>query len=537
MSQPQKYALLSVTNKQGLAQLGQGLISLGYKILSTSGSARVLKEAGCDYTEVSEYTSSPEILEGRVKSLHPKIYGGILYRRHLPQDLSELESIQAGSIDIVCVNFYDFAARKNTTRSFEELSEAIDIGGPCLLRAAAKNHPHVLPLSDPQDYPWVLEALSQGDLSLEQRKQLAYKAFTLTHLYDEMIAASLKPSSPSQDAPNPPELKEFVEKLSTQELRYGENAHQKAFLAAWNQPSFLGDIQQLGGKELSYNNYLDMDGAARVVLEFPSSPSITIVKHTNPCGFALCCSKHLKAQETSELWFKALHGDHLSSYGGIAATSLVVEAHLAKNICDHFLEVIMAPDFTSEALEILHSKKQLRIIKAPWLTGTKLPLPTQELRSILGGVLIQDTDTTSPSTQSLAEAPDLPQDWQVMSGDPPTSQRLLDLIVALKLVKHTKSNSITVVEGGTLYGVGCGMSSRIDAAKLALQKASNHSLTQATLASDAFFPFDDVVKLAAQHPIQAIVVPQGSIRDELSVKAAQHHNITLVFCHNRHFRH
>lgn len=537
-----KYALLSVTDKTGLADLGKGLIALGYNILSTSGSAQVLKAAGCIITEVSDYTGFSEILSGRVKTLHPKIYAGILHRRTETQDNEELEGIQGSCIDLVCVNFYDFAARKNTALNDDDLAEAVDIGGPCLLRAAAKNHGDVIALSDPADYNWVLKELATEEgVSKTKRQALAAKAFKKTSSYDEMIASSFQSRNRSkeQEAHYDEELQSLSKKIEYHPLRYGENAHQKGYFGAYKPASLLADIHQWCGKELSYNNYLDMDGACGLIREFPGFPAMTIIKHTNPCGFALAYHPNPSTEQNHSLWLSTLHGDQLSSYGGIFATSVAVNASLAQHIGEHFLEVVMAPAFTGEAKEVLQRKKQLRVIEAPWLQSKHQEPHTKVLkqRSVLGGILVQQSDHAAPHLHELSEDAHLPTGWQVMTQRLPSPQQIRDLTVALKVVKHTKSNGVVVLKEGVLYGVGCGMSSRIDAARWSLTKASSHNIKSGVMASDAFFPFGDVVELAAQHHIAAIVTPRGSIRDQLSVEAAQRCGIILIFSDQRHFRH
>lgn len=587
----QKYALLSVTHKQGLADLGLKLHQLGYEILSTSGSGQVLLQADCPYTEVSQYTHSPELLDGRVKTLHPKIYAGILHRRQHPSDQTQLQDINAGSIDIICVNFYNFAQalKTNSQKSTTDLLEFIDIGGPCLLRAAAKNHASVLPLCDPSDYEEVLKYLASADgtVPLHYRQYLAKKAFIQTSTYDAMIAQSLKGQDPSSHKTLSSEHHLFAElhqkivHLTTSPLRYGENSHQQALLAPLHPPAYLGAIEQQHGKELSYNNYLDMDGAGRMIMELAPYSAMVVIKHTNPCGVALSPipPKDLSepTQEASatkvDLWRRARDGDQLSSFGGILATSITIDSGVAHHLKEHFLEVIMAPKFSEGALEILREKPDLRLVTAPWLTDTSEtpPLtPTLELRSVLGAWLLQEPDPVLKiPTQKLQRGEKaLPPGWElaVEGAAPLSTEHILDLIMALKIVKHTKSNAITVVKDRTLLGSGCGMSSRIHAAQWAFHQRSQKpahkssstaattsaSMTEtqspaepnqkapfddAVLASDAFFPFDDVIHLAADHGINAIIAPKGSRRDGISIKAARQRDVTLIFCHKRHFRH
>lgn len=509
-----KSALISVTDKQGVEKFARQLEKSGFQILSTGGTAKHLRDHGINLIEVNEYTKSPEMLDGRVKTLHPKIHGAILYDRNNSKHIEEIKKHDIGSIDVVVVNLYEFEKNAVTGKlSKESAIEHIDIGGPCMLRASAKNWKHVLSVSSPKDYDWLAKKIAEGSVTDEDRLNLAKKAFELTSRYDFMISTFLDDSS-SEVLP--------IKKISN--LRYGENPHQNASIySVFPAKDGFSNIEIIQGKELSYNNYIDLDGACALVREFHSDSVLAIIKHTNPCGTAVGTSR----DALDDLWVKALSGDPKSAFGGIVATNRPIDASTATKMSEIFLECIAAPSFTPEALEIFSKKKNLRLIKAGWLVNK--PESADFLRSIQGALLIQDRD---PEVSPVST-------WKVVTEKTPSEQQMRDLSFAFKVASHVKSNTIVYAINGHTISVGAGQMSRIDAAEFAAEKAikDGKSLKGAVLASDAFFPFRDCVDLAAKYGIAAIVQPGGSIKDAESIEAANEHNISMLMTGERHFRH
>jgi phosphoribosylaminoimidazolecarboxamide formyltransferase/IMP cyclohydrolase len=515
-------ALLSVSDKTGLVDLGRGLDKLGIEILSTGGTARTLREAGVRVREVSDFTGAPEILDGRVKTLHPRVHGGILGR---PTEAHQREMRQNGldPIDLVVVNLYPFRETVARGAAFDEVIENIDIGGPAMIRSAAKNHERVAVVVDPADYAAVLGAIqAQGHVPAELRFSLCRKAFAHTAAYDGAIAEHLgkvaAPDAPLADFPvtKHPEL--HLERV----LRYGENPHQKAAfysVAGAGGPS-LARAAVLQGKELSYNNLLDLDAAMKLCAEF-AAPAAVIVKHTNPCGVAIARKELDETLLTA--YRRARETDPVSAYGGIVAVNRAVEADLAKEMAETFLECVIAPDYTAEALALLAPKKGLRLLKGEIGTGTPAEL---DLRSVAGGLLVQTRDAT---TTSVAEG-------KAVSRRAPTEKELRDLDFAWRVAKHVKSNAIVFVADARTIGIGAGQMSRVDSVRIAVSKA-RAPLAGSVLASDAFFPFRDGVDEAAKAGVTAIVEPGGSVRDQEVVAAADERDIALVFTGERHFRH
>ncbi|MDB9320051.1 bifunctional phosphoribosylaminoimidazolecarboxamide formyltransferase/IMP cyclohydrolase [Nodularia spumigena] len=510
-----RLALLSVSNKTGIVDLARRLVEeFDFDLISSGGTAQTLKDAGLPVTKVSDYTGSPEILGGRVKTLHPRIHGGILARRDIPQHLTDLENNQIRPIDLVVVNLYPFEetiAKPGVTLS--EAVEQIDIGGPAMLRAASKNFAHLTVLCDPAQYEEYLQELRQnnGTASLEFRQKCALKGFSHTASYDQAIAAYL--SQQSQDS-LPQEYNLSGQQL--QSLRYGENPHQAA---AWYQsgttPTGWAAATKLQGKELSYNNLVDLEAARRIIAEFTDTPASTVIKHTNPCSVAV-------GTTLVEAYQKAFNADSVSAFGGIVALNRPIDAATANELTKTFLECVVAPGCEPEAQEILAAKSKLRI-----LTLADLSSGFQDtVKAIAGGFLVQAAD------DAIADS----SKWQVVTERQPTQDELAELLFAWKVCKHVKSNAIVITSDRTTLGVGAGQMNRVGSVKIALEQAGAKA-QGAILASDGFFPFDDSVKTAAAAGITAIVQPGGSLRDQDSIKAANELGLVMVLTGIRHFLH
>ena len=516
-------ALLSVSDKSGLVPLAEALHRThGYQLLSSGGTAKVLEQAGLPVTRVSEHTGAPEILGGRVKTLHPRVHGGILAKRGDASHQADLEQQNIAPIDVVVVNLYPFRetiARPDVT--WDQAIENIDIGGPAMVRAAAKNHADVAVLTSPDQYDRLLTAMAEsgGSVPSELRRQLALEAFQHTASYDTAISRWMADQTAAEDSP-------WLEAVPLrQTLRYGENPHQKARWFSHPKQGWGGAIQ-LQGKELSTNNLLDLEAALATVREFgygadgsaPAlQPAAVVVKHTNPCGVAIGAS-------TPAALTRALDADRVSAFGGIIAINGVVEATAARELTSLFLECVVAPGFTPEAREVLAAKANLRLLElAPQAIDAAGP---DHVRSILGGLLVQDLDD-----QAIT-----PADWTVASQRPPTPQEKQDLEFAWRLVRHVRSNAIVVAKDGQSLGVGAGQMNRVGSARIALE-AAGEKAQGAVLASDGFFPFDDTVRLAASHGITAVIHPGGSMRDADSIKACDELGLAMQLTGRRHFLH
>ena len=516
-------ALLSVSDKSGLVRLAEALHRThGYQLLSSGGTAKVLEQAGLPVTRVSEHTGAPEILGGRVKTLHPRVHGGILAKRGDASHQADLEQQNIAPIDVVVVNLYPFRetiARDDVT--WDQAIENIDIGGPAMVRAAAKNHADVAVLTSPDQYDRLLTAMAEsgGSVPSALRRQLALEAFNHTASYDTAIGRWMAEQAAAEGSP-------WLEAVPLrQTLRYGENPHQKARWFSHPKQGWGGAIQ-LQGKELSTNNLLDLEAALATVREFgygadgsapASQPAAVVVKHTNPCGVAVGAS--MPAALT-----RALDADRVSAFGGIIAMNDVVEATAARELTSLFLECVVAPGFTPEAREVLAAKANLRLLElAPQAIDVAGP---DHVRSILGGLLVQDLDD-----QAIT-----PADWTVASQRPPTPQEKLDLEFAWRLVRHVRSNAIVVAKDGQSLGVGAGQMNRVGSARIALE-AAGEKAQGAVLASDGFFPFDDTVRLAASHGITAVIHPGGSMRDGDSIKACDELGLAMQLTGRRHFLH
>ncbi|MFB5165488.1 bifunctional phosphoribosylaminoimidazolecarboxamide formyltransferase/IMP cyclohydrolase [Geobacillus sp. NFOSA3] len=509
-----KRALLSVSNKEGIVSLAKQLVELGVEIISTGGTKKTLEEAGVPVIGISDVTGFPEILDGRVKTLHPMIHGGLLAIRDNERHQSELREHHITPIDLVVVNLYPFQqtiAKSDVT--FAEAIENIDIGGPTMLRAAAKNHQYVTVVVDPADYDTVVQELKKhGDVSAETKLKLAAKVFRHTAAYDAMIAEYLTNKTGEE---YPESLTITFEKK--QALRYGENPHQTA--AFYKKPlgaSFsIAQAMQLHGKELSYNNINDANAALQIVKEF-TEPAAVAVKHMNPCGVGVGATIY-------EAFTKAYEADPTSIFGGIIALNREVDKETAEKMHEIFLEIVIAPSFSKEALDILTQKKNIRLLTVDFTApNTKEKL----LVSVQGGLLVQETDT-----HTLDDA-----EIKVVTKREPTEQEWEALRFAWKVVKHVKSNAIVLAKDGMTIGVGAGQMNRVGAAKIAIEQAGEKA-KGAVLASDAFFPMDDTVEAAAKAGITAIIQPGGSIRDADSIKKADEYGIAMVFTGIRHFKH
>ncbi len=521
-------AILSVYDKTGIAEFARDLSALGWQLFSTGNTQQAIAGAGVPVTSVAELTGSPEMLGGRVKTLHPKVHGGILYRRNRDDDARDLAANGIEAVDMVVGNLYPFV--QTVTRAdaptLAEALEEIDIGGPAMIRAAAKNHPWVIPVIDPSDYPAIVEALRKGDLDGGFRRRLAAKAFQHVAHYDTAIAEYLR----GEDEEFPEQLTVGLSRLG-EVLRYGENPHQRS--AFYRLDSVRTPVEGIGGytqhhgKGMSYTNFLDADAAYNLVAESPR-PAVAIIKHTNPCCFAVAEDN----ESLAEVYERALRqGDPISAYGGIVAINRPLDMAMAQALREvlspvagvrMFYEIVIVPGFEQGALEHLQRKSaDLRILSAPLGDFGR---PRLELRSVRGGVLVQDSDTSHESA------------FAVTSKREPSAQETRDLEVAWMVCRHVKSNAIVFVKDGVMVGMGAGQPNRVESARLAVQGAG--PLAQgAVMASDAFFPFPDSIEVAAAAGVTAAVHPGGSIRDEESIATADAHNMALVASGARHFRH
>ncbi len=521
-------ALLSVTDKTGVVDFASGLVQLGFMVLSTGGTAKLLRDAGVAVSDVAEYTGSPEILDGRVKTLHPKVHGGILFDRRNPDHASQAFQSGIGSIDVVAVNLYQFQKEAVAKKlAAEDAIEHIDIGGPTMIRAAAKNWIHVLSVIDPADYGAVLDAYRSGGPGRALRKRLAAKAFDAVSNYDRMIASFLA------EGDGPGAAASWTLQLNkVQDLRYGENPHQKAalyaasaFAGASADEAGFARLEILSGKELSYNNILDLDAATALAAEF-DQPAAVIVKHTNPCGVAIG-----KEGELAATFKRALASDPKSAFGGIVALNRPVDKATAEAVTSLFTECVAAPDFSEDALAVLRLKPNLRVLRAPYARRGQAGGQSQgqAIRTVRGAYLVQDVDAGSFDASG----------WKAVTKQPPSPGELDDLRFAMMIAKHVKSNAIVFAKDGVTVGIGAGQMSRIDSANIAVAKAKEEGRTVkgSVMASDAFFPFRDTVDFAAAQGCSAVVQPGGSKRDQDSIDAANEHGVAMVLTGERHFRH
>ncbi len=517
-----KKALISVSDKSNLTKLLEYLAKNQYQIISTGGSAQFIREQGYQVTEVAELTSFPEMLGGRVKTLHPKVLGGILARKDFAQDQEDLKNHQIETIDLVAVNLYPFAkVISSENLVYADAIENIDIGGPTLLRSAAKNYNSTIVLSSPESYDRFLDVINQSGIESEAmdnlRFELAIEVFKLTSAYDSMINHFLETRSNQVTETCPQELDIKLERKQT--LRYGENPHQQAALYISNSEPLSGipSATQLQGKEISYNNLLDLDAAYNIVSEYEESiPCVAIIKHNNPCGVAI-------APSIGQAYLDALSTDTVSAFGGIVAANGVIDLAAANEMTQIFLEAIIAHDFTAEALEILKNKPNLRLLKINPKLNSNNKL---QIKSIRGGYLVQEIDSILHNSEDL----------EIVTEKQVEEHQWVDLMLAWRIVKHVKSNAIVAVLHGKTIGIGCGQTNRVKSVMDALQN-SDLDTRDAVLASDAFFPFRDNIDLAAQNHIAAIIQPGGSIRDSEVIEACNEARIAMVMTKTRHFKH
>ena len=503
-----KYALLSVTDKTGISDFAKELVDRGYKLLSTGGTMRAIEEVGVPVENISAYTNFPEMLDGRVKTLHPKVHGGLLYRRDLEDHIQTVKEHGIESIDVVVCNLYDFEGHLAKKAPHAEMIENIDIGGPSMIRSAAKNYAAVYVLTDPEDYQEALDAMDGKIDDLALREKLAMKAFSTTAYYDAMISRYMQ--------------KKVGEKANTltfglkkvSDLRYGENPHQKA--ARYRDPmadSYYASIHQYQGKELSFNNLNDLNTALELAMEF-KNPACVALKHATPCGVA--CGENIY-----DAYEKAFEADSLSIFGGVVAFNGEVDGKTAEKMVEIFLEVVAAPSYTQEALEAFKKKPNLRVLSF----DAKKETASVDIKYTSGDFIIQEKDKLSH------------KEWEVVTKRQPSEEEIKDLEFGEMVCKYARSNAVVVVKDGKTLGIGGGQTSRIWALESILTHHKDRDFKGAVMASDAFFPFDDCVKLAAKMGITAIVQPGGSIRDKDSIEGCDQADMAMVFTNTRHFRH
>ncbi|SCG79320.1 bifunctional phosphoribosylaminoimidazolecarboxamide formyltransferase/IMP cyclohydrolase [Micromonospora rifamycinica] len=514
---PIRRALVSVYDKSGLVELARALHEAGVEIVSTGSTASTISGAGVPVTPVEQVTGFPEILDGRVKTLHPKIHGGLLADLRRDAHAAQLDEHGIAGIDVLVSNLYPFQATVASGASPDECVEQIDIGGPAMVRAAAKNHASVAVVTDPAAYPTLVAALAEGGFTLAQRRALAARAFADIAEYDvavaDWFATTLAPAAEGW-----PDFAGLALRRQAT-LRYGENPHQGAAVYADPaSPAGLAQAEQLHGKEMSYNNYVDADAAWRAANDFPDQPAVAIIKHANPCGIAV-------GADVAEAHRRAHACDPVSAFGGVIAVNRPVSVELAGQVSEIFTEVLVAPEFEPGAVEILQGKKNIRLLRAPAFA----PLPA-EWRQVTGGVLVQQRD-------QLDAAGDDPANWKLATGEAADEATLRDLALAWRAVRAVKSNAILLAKDGASVGVGMGQVNRVDSARLAVSRAGAERARGAVAASDAFFPFADGAQILIDAGVKAIVQPGGSIRDEEVVAACQQAGVTMYLTATRHFFH
>ncbi|OMI33392.1 bifunctional phosphoribosylaminoimidazolecarboxamide formyltransferase/IMP cyclohydrolase [Streptomyces sparsogenes] len=512
---PIRRALVSVYDKTGLEELARGLDAAGVQLVSTGSTAAKIAAAGVPVTKVEELTGFPECLDGRVKTLHPRVHAGILADQRLDSHREQLAELGVEPFELVVVNLYPFRETVASGASPDECVEQIDIGGPSMVRAAAKNHPSVAVVVNPERYADVLKAAAEGGFDLDQRKRLASEAFQHTAAYDVAVANWFAESYAADEGPWPDFIGVTYERK--QVLRYGENPHQPAALYSDGSGKGLAHAEQLHGKEMSYNNYVDTEAARRAAYDH-DAPCVAIIKHANPCGIAV-------GADVAEAHRKAHACDPLSAFGGVIAVNRPVTVALAEQVAEIFTEVIVAPDYEDGAVEVLARKKNIRVLRCADAPGTVV-----EQRPVEGGTLVQAKD------RFQAEGDD-PANWTLATGEALDADALAELAFAWRACRAVKSNAILLAKGGATVGVGMGQVNRVDSARLAVQRAGEERAAGSYAASDAFFPFPDGFEVLAEAGIKAVVQPGGSVRDELTVEAAQKAGVTMYFTGTRHFFH
>lgn len=506
-----KRALISVTNKDGIVEFAKQLVALDFEIVSTGGTMKQLQDSNVPCISIDEVTGFPEMLDGRVKTLHPKVHGGLLFRRDIPEHVSTVKEHEIAPIDLVCVNLYEFEKALKAGKPMEEMIENIDIGGPSMIRSAAKNFKDVLIVTDPSDYNKVIDALKEQSDSYDFRLHLAYKAYSTTGSYDAMISRYFA-GIVGDDFPDT--LNISLKK--TEHLRYGENSQQRAnsYIDPFVQHTLL-DYQQVHGKEISFNNVNDLYGAIAVVREFKGQNVTAAIKHSTPCGVAIGTTGY-------DSYVKAYEADPQSIFGGIVAVNYTVDVETAKKMNEIFLEIVAAPDFEIEALEILKKKKNLRILK---LVDLYARVAKYDIKYLEGKVLVQDINDK------------MIDEMKVVTSTSPSAEQLSDMEFGMRVVKFVKSNAICIVKNGVTLAIGGGQTSRIWALENAIANNPDKDFKGSVLASDAFFPFSDCAKVACEAGVSAIVQPGGSMRDQESIDYCNEHNVPMVFTGYRHFRH
>ncbi|MDE6585919.1 MAG: bifunctional phosphoribosylaminoimidazolecarboxamide formyltransferase/IMP cyclohydrolase [Clostridia bacterium] len=535
-----KRALVSVSDKSGVVEFCKGLVKNGFEIISTGGTAKVLKDAGIAVTGISEITGFPECLDGRVKTLHPNVHAGLLAMRSNPEHMAQLEKLNINTIDIVCVNLYPFKATLANGADFAECIENIDIGGPTMIRAAAKNYQDVAVIVDPKDYDKVLGELENGGVTLETKKYLQYKVFAHTAVYDSLISNYL---AAQLGIMFPDEVTFAYSKA--QDMRYGENPQQQAvfYNEQFIRKGSLSSAKQLWGKELSYNNINDANGALELLKEFGTTCAVVACKHANPCGVGT-------GKTIYEAYMRAYESDPVSVFGGILAINGTVDKDTAEEINKIFIEIVMAPAYTEEALEILKQKKNIRLLQIADISA-KRESTAYDMKKVYGGLLVQQYDESLLKGEDLnlftqkatVEVSTLPSGKQktvyglgVVTSRAPTKEEIEAMLFNWKVVKHTKSNAIVIGKSGRTTGIGMGQTNRIWAAQQAIAHAGKEA-EGSVMASDAFFPFPDCVEECVKAGITAIIQPGGSIQDKASVDACNAAGIAMVFVGDRHFKH
>ncbi|KQP69331.1 phosphoribosylaminoimidazolecarboxamide formyltransferase [Microbacterium sp. Leaf288] len=517
---PVRRALVSVSDKTDLLALGEALAAAGVEIVSTGGSATLLREAGYTVTDVSSVTGFPESLDGRVKTLHPSVHAGLLADLRLEDHERQLSELGIAPFELVVVNLYPFVETVRSGAQGDDVVEQIDIGGPAMVRASAKNYANVAIVVSPSSYPAVIEAVRAGGTTLVQRRELAARAFAHTAEYDRAVATWFTEGT-LLEADLPAHLTIKAERLAT--LRYGENSHQRAAIYTRNGGHGIAQAIQLQGKEMSYNNYVDADAALRAAFDMVK-PAVAIIKHANPCGIAVTAPNALDPIASAHL--RAHECDPVSAYGGVIAANGTVTLKMAENLKDIFTEVIVAPSFEPAALEVFKAKKNLRLLQLP----ADWQQERLDVRLVSGGLLLQDADRFPDDIESVAK------DWQLVSGERPADEEMTNLIFAWKACRAVKSNAIVLAKNSATVGIGMGQVNRVDSCRLAVERAGDRA-AGSVAASDAFFPFADGPQILLDAGISAIIQPGGSVRDEEVIAAAKAANVTMFFTNERHFFH
>ena len=517
---PVRRALVSVSDKTDLLALGEALAAAGVEIVSTGGSATLLREAGYTVTDVSSVTGFPESLDGRVKTLHPSVHAGLLADLRLEDHERQLAELGIAPFELVVVNLYPFVETVRSGAQGDDVVEQIDIGGPAMVRASAKNYANVAIVVSPSSYPAVIDAVRAGGTTLVQRRELAARAFAHTAEYDRAVATWFTEGTLLEEA-LPAHLTIKAERLAT--LRYGENSHQRAAIYTRNGGHGIAQAIQLQGKEMSYNNYVDADAALRAAFDMVK-PAVAIIKHANPCGIAVTAPNALDPIASAHL--RAHECDPVSAYGGVIAANGTVTLKMAENLKDIFTEVIVAPAFEPAALEVFKAKKNLRLLQLP----ADWQQERLDVRLVSGGLLLQDADRFPDDIESVAK------DWQLVSGERPADEEMTNLIFAWKACRAVKSNAIVLAKNSATVGIGMGQVNRVDSCRLAVERAGDRA-AGSVAASDAFFPFADGPQILLDAGISAIVQPGGSVRDDEVIAAAKAANVTMFFTNERHFFH